>query len=29
MSSGLNNVDYTILERNELEENVEWLKVSI
>lgn len=29
LSSGLNNIDYTILERNELEENVEWVKVSI
>lgn len=29
MSSGLNNLEYTILERNDLEENVEWIKVSI
>lgn len=29
MSSGLNNLEYTILERRDLEENVEWVKVSI
>jgi hypothetical protein len=29
MSSGLNNLEYSILERRKLEENVEWIKVSI
>jgi len=29
MSSGLNNLEYTILERKDLEENVEFIKVSI
>lgn len=29
MTSGLNNLEYTVLERNNLEENVEWIKVSI
>ena len=29
MSSGLNNLEYKILERNEIMENVEWIKVSI
>jgi hypothetical protein len=29
MSSGLNNLEYTILERKHIQENVEWIKVSI
>lgn len=29
MKSGLNNLEYTVLERKDLDENVEWIKVSI
>jgi hypothetical protein len=29
MSSGLNNLEYTIIEKKELETNVEWIKVSV
>ncbi len=29
MSSGLNNLEYEILERKDIEENVEWIKVTI
>lgn len=29
MTSGLNNLEYTIVEQSDLEENVEWIKVSI
>jgi hypothetical protein len=29
MNSGLNNLDYEILERKDIEDNVEWIKVAI